>query len=282
MVNDGSTDETATIAEKEGALVISHLKNKGVGAAFHSAIKTCLQYHVDIMVSIDADGQFNGQDIPRLIRPILENKADFVTANRFASKKRPKNMSAIKFWGNHQMSRLISMVVGQKIEDVACGFRAYSKEALLNLNLIGQFTYTQETILDLCHKGFQLIEVPTEVKYFPERKSRVAGSIINYTYRSLLIILRSFRDYRPLRFFGGMGLIIFGIGGGLDIWLLIHFFRYGTFSPYKSIGFLGGLLNILGILTIIMALLADMLDRIRLNQEKILYFEKKRQYHEQN
>jgi hypothetical protein len=143
---------------------------------------------------------------------------------------------------------------------------------------MGKFTYTQETIIDLCFKGFKLVEIPIKVQYFPERKSRVAGSIWNYAKNTSLIILRSFRDYRPLRFFGALGFFIFTAGLILDVLLLIHFVQAGSFSPYKALGFLGGLLNLLGVLTIIMALLADMLDRVRLNQEKLLYFEKKRQY----
>ena len=277
VVDDGSTDKTAEVARSNGAIVVLHHINRGVGAAFHSAVHQALKMNADILVSIDADGQFDPNDIPKIIKPILENKADFVTGNRFKN-GRPKQMPWIKYWGNKRMARLISHITGKKMRDAACGFRAYNHEALLNLNLLGKFTYTQEAILDLIYKGFRVTEVPVEVKYFDKRKSRVAGSVITYALRSSNIILKSYRDYQPLRFFGYGGIIIFLIGLGFDIFVFIHFLKTGNFSPYKAFGFLGGLLNMIGFLTFIVGLLADMLDRVRINQEKLLYYEKKREY----
>ncbi|MBT3348957.1 glycosyltransferase family 2 protein [bacterium] len=278
VIDDGSTDRTVELAKKSGAHVFSHGANLGVGAAFHSAVDQALECGADILVTIDADGQFDSNDISRLVSPILKKNADFVTANRFAEKKRPKNMSRVKFWGNQRMSHLISKISGKKIKDAACGFRAYGRDALLNLNLLGKFTYTQETILDLCFKNFRLVHVPIVVKYFPERKSRVVSTIRRYAVQSFLIILKSYRDYRPMRFFGYTGLLIFLAGIALDIFVFVHYFQVGTFSPYKAFGFLGGLLNLIGVLTGIMGLLADMLTRQRLTQEKILYLQKSRKY----
>ncbi len=278
IVNDGSTDKTKEFAEKAGATVVSHPRNLGVGAAFHSAVDYALESNADIMLTIDADGQFDVNEIPALLIPLLKNEADFVTGNRFATTKKPKNMPTVKYWGNKRMSNLISTISGQTITDAACGFRAYSREVLLNLNLLGKFTYTQETILDLCYKGFRLTEVPISVKYFSDRKSRVAGNIWRYATNTLTIIIKSYRDYRPLQFFGYAGGIIFLAGLILDIAIFIHFIETGSFSPYKAFGFLGGLLNLIGVISFILGMLADMLTRVRINQEKLLYFEKKKRY----
>ncbi|PIZ71119.1 glycosyltransferase family 2 protein [Candidatus Peregrinibacteria bacterium CG_4_10_14_0_2_um_filter_43_11] len=276
VIDDGSTDNTKSVAEKYGATVYSHATNKGVGAAFHTGVNQSLERGADIVVSIDADGQFNPKDIPNLIRPILKGEADFVTGNRFHQEGvRPKFMSRVKYWGNRQIARLVSSIARRSVRDVSCGFRAYSGEALLKLNLVERFTYTQETILDLSHKELTIAEIPISVEYFADRVSRVAGSIFKYAVGTFLIILRFYRDHQPLRFFGIVGILIFLMGLGLDVWLIIHYFQIGTFSPYKVFGFLGGLLNLIGVLTIIMALIADMFDRIRTNQEQILYFQKR-------
>ena len=277
VVDDGSTDRTVEIAKENGADVISHGTNKGVGSAFHSAVEYALDNKVDILVSIDADRQFNSKQIPEIIQPIKKNEADMVTGDRFHSGM-PENMSKTKYWGNKQMSRLISLLSGKKFRDVSCGFRAYGREALLKLNLFGQFTYTQETIMDMVFKGMRVVEFPIDIKYFKERKSRVASSILNYMFRTLKIIIRTVRDYKPMIFFGGMGAILLLIGMGFEAFLFYHYFTQGSFSPYKAVGFIGLGFLIFGLLLVIVGLLADMFNRVRINQEKILYELKKGKY----
>jgi len=277
VVDDGSTDSTAKIAKESGADVVSHNTNKGVGSAFQSALQYSLENEVDILVSIDADRQFNSNQIPEIIKPILEDKADMVTGNRF-SKGMPENMPKSKYWGNEQMSKLISLISGQRFRDVSCGFRAYNREALLRLNLFGAFTYTQETILDMVFKGLRVVEFPVEVVYFPGRKSRVAGSIVKYAFRTLNIILSTLRDYKPMLFFGGIGGISLFVGLILEIFLGIHFLISGDFTPYKFVGFTGFGFLIFGLLLIVVGLLANMFNRVRVNQEKILYELKKERY----
>ncbi|MBP8979241.1 glycosyltransferase family 2 protein [Candidatus Dojkabacteria bacterium] len=279
VVDDGSTDRTVEIARENGADVISHGTNKGVGSAFHSAVEYALDNRVDILVSIDADRQFNSKQIPEIIQPILKNEADMVTGDRFHSGI-PENMSKTKYWGNKQMSRLISLLSGKKFRDVSCGFRAYGREALLKLNLFGQFTYTQETIMDMVFKGMRVVEFPIDIVYFKERKSRVASSILNYMFRTLKIIIRTVRDYKPMIFFGGMGTILLLIGMGFEAFLFYHYFTAGRFSPYKAVGFIGLGFLVFGLLLVIVGLLADMFNRVRINQEKILYELKKGKYEE--
>jgi glycosyltransferase involved in cell wall biosynthesis len=141
VINDGSTDQTEAEAKKGGATVLSHNENKGVGTAFQTAINYALQTKTDILVSIDADGQFDVNQIPEILTPILNNQADFCIGIRF-SKGKPNNMSKIKFWGNKKVNKIMSFASNAKIHDASCGFRAYSNDALLSLNLHGSFTYT--------------------------------------------------------------------------------------------------------------------------------------------
>jgi len=282
VVDDGSKDDTAQLAQSAGATVISHPFNQGVGKAFNTGLAAALEMGADIMVNIDADGQFSPADIPLLIAPIVEGKADFVSGDRFRSANgelvRPDYMSKIKFWGNQRMADLVGFVTGKRYDDVSCGFRAYSKEALMRLNLTGKFTYTQESFLDLANKGMGIKTIPVNVTYFPNRKSRVAGSILKYMFQTAKIIFRAYRDYNPLKFFGLLGLIPFVISLIAGIFVLIHYFTTGAFSPYIFVAFASVYLFTFGILLWIVGILADMFIRIRLNQEQLLYAEKNRRY----
>jgi len=193
----------------------------------------------------------------------------------------PEDMPKTKYWGNKQMSRLISLISGQKFKDVSCGFRAYNREALMRLNLFGDFTYTQETILDMVYKGLTVIEFPVDVKYFENRKSRVAGKIVSYAFKTLKIIVRTLRDYKPMLFFGGMGFVSMGIGLVFEIFMFGHYFVSGKFTPYKAFGFIGLGFLVFGLLLVIVGLLADMFNRVRKNQERIMYALKRERYGEE-
>lgn len=279
VVNDGSTDKTSKIARSKGAIVIDHLVNLGLGRSFQDGLAKSLLLKADIMVTIDADRQFNPREIPKLIEPIVKGEAHFVTGSRFVdSKFIPENMPKMKQIGNKYFAKLVSWAVGQRFYDVSCGFRAYGIEAMLQLNLFGKFTYTQETFLSLAYKKVPIKEVPVTVEYFDDRQSRVASSLISYGFRALNIIFLTIKDYKPLRFFGISGILIFIIGLALDIFMFAHFFKTGSFTPYKVIGFLAVFLNAIGIMIIFIGILADLIDKIRLTQEKILYYAKKEEY----
>ncbi len=277
VVDDGSTDNTAALALASGAQVVSHGRNRGVGAAFQSAIQFALENDADILVSIDADGQFDSADIPAMIDPIIDNKMDMVVGNRFSSGK-PEYMPATKYWGNQKMTQLIGSVGGQNFQDVSCGFRAYGREALFRLNIFAEFTYTHETILAMVFQGLRVMEYPIRIKYFPDRKSRVAGSISRYALQTSGIILRVLLDYRPLRVFGGIAFICLVSGAAFILFLLGYFFFTNTFTPYKNSGFIGLGFIIFGMLVLIIALIADMLNRLRLNQDRLLYELKRTRY----
>lgn len=140
VVDDGSTDLTSSEAKEAGALVLRHSRNLGVGKAFQTAVNYAVENKYDLMVNIDGDRQFNPQDIPKLVMPVISAQADMVTASRFINVELTPEMSKVKLVGNHMMSYLISQLVRQNFHDVSCGFRCYSREALLQLNLHGAFT----------------------------------------------------------------------------------------------------------------------------------------------
>lgn len=277
VVDDGSSDNTAVNAKLAGAYVLSHGKNRGVGAAFQSAVKFALENDADILVGIDADGQFDANEIPLLINPILYNKVDMVIGNRFVNGK-PINMTRLKFWGNQQLAKIISTVCEQKFIDVSCGFRAYNREVLFRMNTFANFTYTHETILSIVFQNLRVEEKEISVKYFSDRKSRVASSILQYAIQTSKIIMRVMLDYHPIKVFGTFGGIFMGIGTLFEVFLISHYIITGNFSPYKSTGFIGLGFILFGMLILLIALIADMLNRLRINQDKLLYEIKKMKY----
>ena len=272
VIDDGSTDATAQIARESGATVISHGHNRGVGAAFNTGVKTVLGLNFDIAVNIDADGQFNPADIEKLINPIINNKADFVTASRFIDNTYLPKMPKIKRWGNRVMSGLISRLTRQTFYDVSCGFRAYSKETLQRLNLFGDFTYTQETFIDLAFKDLRIKELPIQVRGTREYgNSRVASNLFHYAFQTLKIIIRTFRDYKPFRLFGYLSLISFLFGLGFAVFLSVHYLKMGVFTPHKWAGFTAGFFFITTLLLLLIGFIMDMFARMRHNQEEILF-----------
>jgi glycosyltransferase involved in cell wall biosynthesis len=275
VVDDGSTDDTRDVAEAAGAVVISHGHNRGVGAGFQTALTYAVDGRFDAMVNIDADGQFDPADIPLLLAPLLAGEADFVSASRFKDAAFIPDMPPVKHWGNLRMSSLISRLAGRRFFDVSCGFRAYGREAMVNLNLHGRFTYTQETFLDLADKGLRIVEVPVHVRYFPERRSRVANNLFKYATRTSSIVARFYRDYHPLRFFWALAALCAVVGLGFLSILAAHYLRTGLFTGQIWSGFVGSAFAFTGLVFFVTGIFADMLARLRQNQERILTMLKK-------
>ena len=276
VIDDGSTDKTGSRAHDAGAEIVRHQSNLGLGKTFQEAVGIALEKGVDVMVHIDGDGQFEPADIPLLVEPVVTGRAQMSTASRFIKSDLIPRMPAVKLWGNWGVARIIWLLTGQRFYDVACGFRAYSREALLRMNLFGNFTYTQETFLDLIFKNLTILEVPVRVRGVREfGTSRVASSVSRYAALSLQIMLRAFISYRPFRLFFSLGCVFLAAGLGFLVFLGLHYLNVGAFTPHIWAGFVGGSFGFLGILTLIIGLIGDMLVRIRMNQENILYFLKR-------
>lgn len=278
VINDGSTDDTASQAHLAGAdNIINNPKNLGLGKTFSLGLEQALFMDADIIVNIDGDGQFDPRDIPRLIQPIIKQRADMVTGSRFLQKEKIKNLTWIKKIGNLAFTKLICSIIKQKLTDTQCGFRAYSKETALKLNLFGKFSYTQEVFINLANKDITIAEIPITVKYFDKRKSKISGNLILYGFRSLGIIANTTRDTQPISFFGLPGFILFTLGCVSGLYSFIYWLIYLKTTPVKTLVTVAIFLMLSGLLLIIFGLLADMIKRSKQTQEEILYRLKKQE-----
>lgn len=278
VIDDGSSDGTAGIARAAGAdFVHSHNMNRGVGVGFRTAVGKALSNGADIMVSIDADGQFNPSDIPKIIEPILKNEADMVSADRFGEHK-AKNIPWAKDFLNRFAARIIGKFLNYRINDLTCGFRAYNRETLLRLTLPGNFTYVQEVIIDAIGKNLKIQWVPVEVTYFDDRESRIVKSVFKYVNNSARIILKAIRDVRPMKFFGAPGLFLIGASAILFLYFFWDYFQNFQITPFRNVILLAVTLLLVGIQFLVFALIADMIKNTRKITEDQMYLLRKQKY----
>lgn len=289
VINDGSTDNTVEEATRAGALVVSLPGKGGLGHVFRTGLERAMRRGADIMVNIDGDGQFNPADIRKLIQPLLNDSADFVTCSRFADPALRPTMPVVKYYGNKAVTGIINWICGgTKFTDVSCGFRAFNREAAYRLTLFGRFTYTQECFIDLFSKGLRMAEVPLKVRGVREHgKSRIASSIMKYATNSFPIILRAMRDIQPLKFFGGIsagfGLIGTLLAGFVAIWYLfntqtINGVVVHKTTPFQNLIPISGVFITISFLLFLLAMLADMMGRHRRISEEMLYLARRRVY----
>lgn len=220
IIDDGSTDRTSEVARAHGVKhVVRFTKRKGLAKAFHSGLDASLRAGADIIVNTDADGQYKGEDIPRLIQPILDGKADIVIGNRDIDNVR--QFSFIKKRLQRLGTWVVRSLAGSTIADATTGFRAYNREAALRLNIISDYTYTLESIIQAEHKNLAIANITiatNEVK----RPSRLFKSIPEYIKRSIITIVRVYAMYNPLRVFLRAGVVIGGLG-------VLLFLRFGVY-----------------------------------------------------
>lgn len=279
VVDDGSTDQTAQIARQSGAdIIISYKPNRRLAYSFKRAIESSLEQMADLMVNIDADGQFDPEEIPSLIAPVIRGQADMVIANRFGAKK-AKNIPWIRSILNRFAANIIGFFLGYETNDLTCGFRAHGREAMLRLNLTNvHFTYTQETIIDAIGKNLKIMWVPVTVTYYDNRQAKITKSIWKFISNSFKIILKAVRDVRPMKFFGwpGLFLICLGIAGFLVF--LSYYLQDFRIRPYLNYIIFSAILMLLGIQLLIFALIADMIKSSRQLTEEMFYQWKKGKY----
>jgi len=276
VVDDGSSDDTVPLSQAAGASVISHGKNRGVGAAMQTGLDEAIRRQVDFAVNVDSDGQFAPEDIPKLLEPLISGKTDFATASRFKDPALVPVMPLVKRIGNWGMAQMVSYIVGQKFADVSCGFRAYTRETLLQLVLSGAFTYTQEMLLVLGQKGVRMLEVPMAVRGVREHgKSRVASNLFRYGYRTSSIIFSCVRDFSPGTFFNLSALMLSLLATGFAAFFVIHRIVAGMFTPHIWAGFTAAFLFGLAFMTFGLGQVAAMVARIRRIQDRELYLLRK-------
>jgi hypothetical protein len=270
--------------------VVSLPGKGGLGHVFRTGLERAMRRGADVIVNIDGDGQFNPADIRKLIQPLLDDQADFVTCSRFSNPEFRPTMPIVKYYGNQWVTKMINWICGgTNFTDVSCGFRAFNREAAYRLTLFGRFTYTQECFIDLFSKGLRMAEVPLKVRGVREfGKSRIASSIWKYATNSFPIILRAMRDIQPLKFFGGIA-SLFGLLGLLCGAFVFGWYVYNTekvapgvfvhkTTPFTSLIPIAGVFVTLSFLLGVLALLADMMGRHRRISEEMLYLARRRVY----
>lgn len=256
IINDGSADNTVEVAKNWGVnYVVNFRRNKGLARGFMAGLDACLRNGADIIVNTDADDQYCGDDIEKLVRPILEEKADIVIGERPIDAT--EHFSPLKKKLQHFGSWTVRVASHSDIPDAPSGFRAYSRDAAMRLNVTNEYTYTLETIIQAGRNRMAMESVP--VRTNPElRKSRLFSSMFGYVKRSMVTIIRSFMMYKPLRFFMSIGGLLFLIGVILGIRFLVYFFG-GAGSGHIQSLILASTLLMIGFQTMIIGLQADLI-----------------------
>lgn len=275
VVDDGSRDATAALAAAAGATVLRHVQNGGVGAAFKTLVHHALETRADALVTLDGDGQFDPAHIPQLLVPIQNGTARVVTASRFLDPALVPQMPWVKKWGNRRVAALVSSLAGRRYADVSCGFRAYSRHALLHLTVYASFTYTHETFLDLAAKRIPFQEVPLPIRGVREHgKSKVASSVIRYGWRTSVILVRTYRDHRPLALCLWLAAPVSLAALVLFAWSFSVFLETGSWLKWAA--FTSSALFAVAAATVFTGFLADIATRLRRNQEEILFWLRRR------
>ena len=264
IINDGSSDNTVEEARRLGVdYIVNFKRNKGLAYGFMAGINACLHLGADIIVNTDADNQYNAADIEKLVRPIIRGEADEVIGERPIDETEHFSRRKKKF--QHIGSRVVQIASGTDIPDAPSGFRAYSREAALRLNVINEYTYTLETIIQAGQNKIAITSVP--IRTNPElRESRLFKSMWGYIKRSAGVIIRSYMMYRPMKFLGTVGAILLTLG----ILLGIRFLVVGAEGHVQSL-ILAAIFTIVGAQTIFMGLHADLIAANRRMLEDIQY-----------
>ncbi len=253
VIDDGSTDNTVSIVKSLGAKVVSHKRNLGLGRAFQTEMKEALKEKPDVIVHFDADGQYIAQDIPRLV-DVVQKGYDLVLGSRFTG--HIESMPVLKRLGNIAFSIVLSQICKGRITDGQTGFRAFTPEVAREIDIHSEHTYTQEQLIRAFRQGFSVREIPV---YFAKRdgKSRLISNPFEYASKAWINIIRIYRDYQPLKFFGGIGLAMFGAGFLIGLYILYKFIQLGRIGQVPLTLF-GVLLMTVGLQVILFGFLADM------------------------
>lgn len=279
IINDGSLDNTTEVAQKWGVnYIVTFRRNKGLAKGFMAGLDACLRNGADIIVNTDADNQYCGEDIEKLVRPILEEKADIVIGERPIDQT--IHFSPMKKKLQHFGSWVVQKASDSDIPDAPSGFRAYSREAAMRLNVTNEYTYTLETIVQAGREKFAQTSVPIRTNE-ELRPSRLFNSMFGYVKKSMIAIIRAFIMYKPLKFFTIVGLIPFLLGTGLGIRYIV-LLATGSAGGHVQSLILASILILMGFMTIIIGLQADIIAKNRKLLEDIQYHVRKLDYDSSN
>lgn len=280
IINDGSSDDTVRVAKEWGInYVVNFRRNKGLAKGFMAGLDACLKNGADIIVNTDADNQYCGADIETIVRPILEGKADIVIGERPIDSI--EHFSPLKKKLQHLGSWVVRKASKTDIPDAPSGFRAMSREAAMQLNVVNEYTYTLETIVQAGRNKMAIISVPIRTNA-ELRKSRLFHNMFGYIKKSMLTIIRAYIMYKPLKFFSIVGSIPF-IVGLLICFRYLYFIFTGTAGGHVQSLILASTLLMLGFMTFIVGLQADViaanrkiLEDVQLHVRRIEYQQKEK------
>lgn len=267
IVDDGSTDKTVEVAKAHGVKeFVYHIKNQGLGRAFNDGAMRALELGADILVNTDGDNVYPQDKIGDLVKPIIEKKADIVIGDRQV--ETIKHFSPLKIFLQKFGTKVVNLAAGTSIPDAASGFRAYSRESLIQINTTSRFSYTMETIIQAGNKRLSITSIP--IKTGPQlRKSRLFKSMPEHVFKSALAIIRAYLMYKPYAFFSTIASILAVIG-------LIPFLRdlYFAFNGEHGLhlqSLIVGLLLLIGaLLSMVIGVLADLIRTNRMLHELTL------------
>ncbi len=268
VVDDGSSDDTALVAREHGADHIAHLdRHLGLAQAFARGLDACLRLGADVIVNTDADNQYHASDIKRLVEPILNGEAELVIGDRGVTSVEhfPAHKRVLQALG----SRVVSATAGLEIPDATSGFRAMTREVALETMVLSNYSYTLETLIQAGAKKVRVAFVPITTNP-PERPSRLFSNIRNYLVNSTVTIMRSFAMYRALRIFTGLSAFMLLAGALIGVRFL-YFYLQGQGSGMVQSLILAAVFLIVGVITFLIGLLADLVSFNRKILEEILY-----------
>ena len=266
VIDDGSSDRTADVARANNVdHVIALPHHQGLAAAFMAGLEASVKAGANIIVNTDADNQYRAADIPKLIEPILDGRAEIVVGARPIDDI--AHFSVLKKLLQRLGSQLVRFVSRTDVADAPSGFRAFSRDAAMRLQLFGEYTYTLETIIQAGQKNMAITSVPIGVNR-DMRPSRLISNIRSYLMRSGLTILRIFIVYRPLRFFTALGGVLF-LGGFAIGARFLTFYLWGEGAGHIQSLILAALLMGIGFQVLVAGILADLIAVNRKLLERI-------------
>lgn len=268
VIDDGSTDNTFQAAQKSGVHhIVRHTRNQGLARAFMTGIRECIRLGADVIVNTDADNQYDARDIPSLVGPILDGRADMVVGARPIENIR--HFSPLKKMLQKTGSWFVRIMSRTDVPDAASGFRAIGADAARQITVFSNYTYTLETLIQAGQKNMAVTSVPVQINQ-PSRPSRLVRSIPDYLLRSLITITRISVVYQPFIFFASIGTVLFGAGFLLGLRFL-YFFWTGAGSGHVQSLILASVLLGMGFQTILIAFIADLQASNRKLLEDIRY-----------
>ncbi|PKM10602.1 MAG: glycosyl transferase [Gammaproteobacteria bacterium HGW-Gammaproteobacteria-3] len=257
IIDDGSTDRTVEVAKELGVdHIIRNKNNLGLARSFRKGMDECLKRDADIIVNTDGDNQYFGADISKLVAPIVNGTADLVVGDRQTSKI--PHFSPLKKLLQKLGSATVRKLSGTTVPDTVSGFRAFSRDAAIRLNIISSFSYTIETIIQAGKKHMAIVSVP--VRTNPKtRDSRLFKSIPSFIERQLSSMIRMYLMYQPLRFFIYIGTLLI-LTGLVPIVRFLVFYYSGDGSGHIQSLILGGVFLLMGFITYVIGMLADLMN----------------------